>query len=64
MVDAIMMQLWSRHTVSVVLYAWTSTNKVTIMSVISYYMDPHWALREVQHSFDDVDCLFFSSFEN
>jgi len=34
------------------------------MSVIGYYRDRNWALRKVQLSFDEVDCLLFSAFEN
>jgi len=34
------------------------------MSVIVDYMDQNRALREVQLAFDEVDRLFFSSFES
>jgi len=37
---------------------WTSTDKLAITSVIVYYMEGHWALREVEIAFDQVDCLF------
>jgi hypothetical protein len=63
-VDAIKKQLPSRNKVSLSLDGWTSTNKLAITSVIAYYMDRHWALREVQLAFDEVDCLFFSRFES
>jgi len=39
-------------------------DKQSIMSVIVYNMDRHWALGEVQLAFDEVDCLFFSAFES
>jgi len=39
-------------------------NKLARMSVIAYYMDRSWALREVQLAFDEVDRLFFSCFES
>ena len=63
-VDAIKKQLPSRNKVSLVLDAWTSTNKLAITSVIGYYMDQNWALREVQLAFDEVDHLFYSCFES
>jgi len=63
-VDAIKKQLLSRDEVSLALDGWTSTNKLAITSVIAYFMDPNWALREVQLAFDEVDRLFFSSLES
>ena len=33
------------------------------MSVIAYYMDRNWALREVQLAFDEFDRLLCSCFE-
>jgi len=62
-VDAIKKQLPSRNKVSLALDGWTSTNKLAITSVIAYYMDRNWALREVQLAFDEVDSPFFSYFE-
>ena len=56
-VDAIMKQLPLRNQVGLALDGWTSTNKFAITSVIAYYMDRDWALREVQLAFDEVDCL-------
>jgi len=63
-VDAIKKQLPIRNKVSLALDRWTSTNKLTIPSVIIYYMDQNWALREVQLAFDEVDRLFCSRFES
>ena len=39
-------------------------NKLAITSVIAYYMDQNWALREVQHAFNEVEHLFCSCFES
>jgi len=61
-VDAIKKQLPFQNKVSLALDGWTSTNKLAIMSVIAYYMDGKWALREVQLAFDEVDRLFCSHF--
>jgi hypothetical protein len=63
-VDAIEKQLLSRNKVGLPLDGWTSTNKLPVMSVISYYMDQNWALRELQLAFDEVDCPFFSYFKS
>jgi len=63
-VDAIMKQLPLRNKVSLALDRWTSTNKLAIMSVVAYSMDRNWALREVQLTFNEVDCLFCSRFES
>ena len=63
-VEAINRHLLSRNKVGLALDAWTSPNKPAIMSVIAYYMDRNWALREVQLAFNEVDCLFFSHFES
>jgi len=63
-VDAIKKQLPLRNKVILALDGWTSTNKVTITSVIAYYMDRNWALREVQLVFNEVDRLFCSRFES
>jgi hypothetical protein len=61
-VGAITKQLPSWHRVSLALNRWTSANKLTIMSVIAYYMDRNWALGKVQLAFEDIDHLFdFSS---
>ena len=61
--DAFRNHLPSRNEVCVALYAWTLTIKLAIMSVITYYMDQNWALREVQLTFDEVDCLLISGLE-
>jgi hypothetical protein len=63
-VDAIKKQLPSRNKGSLALDGWTSTNKLAITSVIAYYMDRNWGLREVQLAFDEVNLLFFSRFES
>jgi hypothetical protein len=63
-VDAIKKQLPSRNKVSLALDGWTSTNKLAITSVIAYYMDQNWVLREVQLAFDEVNLLFFSRFKS
>jgi len=59
-VDAIKKQLPSLNKVSLALDGWTSTNKLAITLVIAYYIDRHWALRELQFAFDELDRLFFS----
>jgi hypothetical protein len=46
-VDAIKKQLPWWNKVSLALHWWTSTNKLAITSVIAYYMDRNWELREV-----------------
>ena len=63
-VDAIKKQLPIRNKVSLALDGWISTNKLAITSVITYYMDRNWALREVQLAFDEVHRLFCSHFES
>jgi len=63
-VDAMKKQLPIRNKVSLALDGSTSTNKLAITSVIAYYMDRNWALREVQLSFDEVDRLVSSRFES
>jgi len=63
-VDAIEKQWPIRNEVSLALDGWTSTNKLAITSVIAYPIDRNWALREVQLTFDEVDRLFGSRFEN
>jgi len=63
-VEAIKKQLLIRNKVSLALDGWTSTNKLAITSVIAYYMDRNWALREVQLAFDDGDRLLGSRFES
>jgi len=62
--NAIKKQLPSRNTVSLALDRLTSTNKLAIQSVIAYYMDRNWALRQVQLDFDEVDRLFLSGSES
>jgi len=61
--DANKKQLPSLNTVSLALDGWTSTNKIAILSVIAYYMDRSWALREAQLALNEVDRLYFSPFE-
>jgi len=56
-------QLPSRNEVSEALNGWTLTNILAIISVIDYYVDQNWALREVQCQFEVVDSLFFSYFK-
>jgi len=63
-VDAIKKQLPLQNKVSFALDGWTSTNRLAITSVIAYYMDRYWALREVQLAFDEVNRLFCSHFES
>jgi len=63
-VDAIKKQLPIRNKVSLALDGWISTHKLAITSVIAYYMDRNWALREVQLAFGEVDRLFCSCFES
>ena len=63
-VDAIKKQLPIQNKVSLALDGWTSTNKLAITSVFTYYIDRNWALREVQLAFDEVDRLLCSCFES
>jgi len=63
-VDAIKKQLPSQNKVSLALDGWTSTNKLVIMSVVAYYINQHWALREVQLAFDEVNRTLFSRFKS
>jgi hypothetical protein len=63
-VDAIKKQLPLRNKVSLALDGWTSTNKLAIMSIIVYYIDRNWALREVELTFNEVNRLFISLFES
>jgi hypothetical protein len=63
-VDAIKKQLPLRNKVSLALDVCTSTNKLAITSVIAYYMDGYWALREVQLAFDKGNRLFMTRFES
>jgi len=63
-VDAIKTQLPLRNKVSLALDGWTSMNKLAIRSVIAYYTDRNWALREVQLAFSEVNRLFISRFES
>jgi len=63
-VDAIRKQLTSRNKVSLALDGCTSPNKLAISSVIAYYMNRIWALREVQPAVDEVDRQCFSHSES
>jgi len=63
-VDTIKKQLPAWNEVSLALNGSTSTNKLAIASLIAYYMDRNWALREIPHAFDEVDGRFFSHFES
>ena len=63
-VDGIMKQLPLRNKLILGLDEWTSTNQLAITWVIASFIDPNWALREVQLAFDEVDCLFHSGFES
>jgi hypothetical protein len=63
-VDAIRTQLQSRNKFSSAFNGRTSTNKLAIMSVITYHMNPNGTLCEVELALDDVDRLIFSDFES
>jgi len=63
-VDAIEKQLLSRNKVSLALDRWTSMCKLSITSVIAYYMDQKWAFHEAQLMVDEVDGLIFSRFQS
>jgi hypothetical protein len=63
-VDAIKKQLPLRNKVSLALDIWTSTNKLAITSIIAYYMDRNWALREVRLARNEVERLFGSGFKS
>jgi len=62
--DVIKKQLPSHNKVCLANDWWTSPKKLAIMSVIGYYIDQNWALREVPLTFDDVEPLFSSRFES
>jgi hypothetical protein len=62
--DATKKQLPEQNKGSLALDRWTSTNKLGIPSVIAFYMDQIWALREVQLAFNEVDPLFCFYFES
>ena len=57
-VDAIKKKSPSRNKVNLAWDRWTSTNTLAIMSVVAYYINQYWSLRDVQLVFDEVDCLF------
>jgi len=63
-VDAVKKQLPLCNEVSLPLKEQTSTNELSVTLVIGYYMDPNWALREVQLAFDEVNRQFFPGFES
>jgi hypothetical protein len=63
-VDAIKKEWPIRNKVSLALDGWTSTNTLAITSVIAYYLDRNWALREVQLAISEVYHLFCSCFES
>jgi len=63
-VDAIWKQFLSGNKVSLASDGWTSMYKLSIMSVIPYYLDRNWALCEVQLALNEVDHQFFSHFES
>jgi len=63
-VDAIKKQLPLRNKAGLDLDGWTSTIKLAITSVIAYYIDRNWVLREGQLAFDEVNRLFISCFES
>ena len=63
-VDVIRKQLPSQNQVSLALDRWTSTTKLTITSVIAYYMDRNCTLPEVQLAFNEVNRLLFSRFNS
>jgi len=59
-VDTIEKQLLRRSNVSLDLDGWTSTNKLARMSGNANSLDWHWALRELQLAFNEVESLIFS----
>jgi len=62
-VDAIKKQLRSRNKVGLAFEGWTFTKKFAIMSIMVYYMNGNWMLREVQMAFNEVDRAFIPDFE-
>ena len=62
--DAIKKQLPWRKIVCSALETWRPSITLAIMSVIAYYMDRIWGLREVPLAFDEVDRLFISPYES
>jgi hypothetical protein len=61
--DAITKQMLSRNKVCVPSDKQTSTTKLAITAVIAYCMDRNYALRELELTVDEVDCVFFSAVE-
>ena len=53
-IEAIINELPESNKVSLALDGWTSTTKLAITSVIAYYIDRNWNLKEVQLAFDEV----------
>jgi len=62
--DATKKQLPLLNKLSVPLDGWTSTNELAITSVIAYYLERNWSLREIQLAFDAVDRLLCFRFES
>jgi len=62
--NAMKTQLPSQKKVSLALVGWTSMNRLAVISLIAYYLNQNWALREVQFAFDEVNRQFFCAFES
>jgi hypothetical protein len=58
--NAIKWQLQLRNIVSLALARWTSTDRLSVMSVITNDTDQCCAFRELQHAFIEVNRLFLA----
>ena len=58
-IEAILNKLPEKNKVSIALDGWTSTTKLAITSVIAYYIDRSWNLKEVQLAIEEVRILQF-----
>jgi hypothetical protein len=63
-VDAIKKQLTLRNKDRLALEGLTLRHIFTTMWAIAYYMDQHWALREIQLAFNEVNRLFYRCIKN
>jgi hypothetical protein len=63
-VEAIKKQLPFQNKVCLTWDGCTSPNKLAIISVIAYHMDPNWAFHEIQTAFDEIDRPFCSRFSS
>jgi len=62
--DSIMEQLPPHNIISSASDRCTSINQRAITTVLAYYLDGNWGLREVQLAVDEVNGIFFTLFES